>query len=148
MTSMAAIFYFPVYLQACRGDSSLASGVHILPLGCSIPFSCILAGISVQVLKKYRPQHYTGWAVQLIGFGLLSTLDAHSSWGTTFGFQLILGMGLGMIWVAAQFPILAPLPQSNNAHTLSFYIWMRSFAQVFPFHLSVASVELKALFFL
>jgi hypothetical protein len=129
---MAAIFYFPVYLQACKGDSSLASGIHILGLGCAIPFSAILAGISVQALKKYRPQNYVGWAIQLIGFGILSTLDVHSGWGGTIGFQVVLGAGLGVIWISTQFPILAPLPQSNNAHALAFFTWMRCFAQVLP----------------
>jgi hypothetical protein len=95
-----------------------------------IPFSAIGAGITVQVLKKYRPNNYVGWLFSLLGFLLFATLDENSSMSQYIGFQVLLGVGLGIIWISTQFPILAPLPQSNNAQALAFFTWMRSFAQV------------------
>lgn len=66
----------------------------------------------------------------MVGFGLLSTLEVDSSKGKYIGYQVITGIGLGIIWIGTQFPILAPLPFSNNAHALAFFTFVRCFAQV------------------
>ncbi|KAI0057930.1 hypothetical protein BV25DRAFT_1994673 [Artomyces pyxidatus] len=43
--------------------------------------------------------------------------------------RLHTAVGMGMIWIATQFPILAPLPFSNNARALAFFTFVRCFAQ-------------------
>ncbi|EIN09217.1 iron permease [Punctularia strigosozonata HHB-11173 SS5] len=129
MTSMAVIFYLPAYLQACKGDSAIRSGVNIMALAVAIPFTAIIMGVSVRVFKRYRPQNVFGWVFSIAGFGALSTLTENSAKSHYIGFQIIIGIGTGCIWIATQFPILAPLPQSNNAHALAFFTWTRFFAQ-------------------
>ncbi|KAI0061757.1 MFS general substrate transporter, partial [Artomyces pyxidatus] len=58
-----------------------------------------------------------------------SAILCGSSRAKYIGFQIVLGVGIGMIWIATQFPILAPLPFSNNARTLAFFTFVRCFAQ-------------------
>lgn len=129
IVSLAAIYYLPVYFQAVKNASAIGSGVDIFPITFTIPFSALATGISVKAVKKYRPQNYIGWAIILIGFGVVSRLDEHSSRAQYICSQLPLGIGLGMVWVGTQFPILAPLPVSNNAHALAFFTFTRRFAQ-------------------
>lgn len=85
----------------------------------------MLTGVSVQIVNKYRPQNYLGWVITVVGFGLLTILDENSSRAQYIGLQVLLAIGLGMIWIATQFPILAPLPFSNNAHALAFFTFVR-----------------------
>lgn len=92
--------------------------------------SCIVMGISVEVFRLYRPQNYIGWVFTIVGFGLLVTLDVDSSRGTYICLQFVAAFGLGIIWIGTQFPILAPLPYSNNAHALAFFTFVRSMTQV------------------
>ena len=94
------------------------------------PFSALMTGVSVQAIGKYRPQNYIGWAFMLLAFGILTLLDEHSSRAMYLGCQILLGVGLGIVFVAPEFPILAPLPVSNNAHALAFFIFVRTFFQV------------------
>ncbi|KAF8526953.1 iron permease [Hysterangium stoloniferum] len=129
IVSMAAIFYLPVYFQASKGASPIHSGIDFLGIALTIAPIAIATGASVQISRRYRPQNYIGWMLTIIGFGLLSTLTPDSRVGAYVGFEIILGIGLGMIWIATQFPILAPLPYSNNAHALAFFTFIRSFAQ-------------------
>ncbi|KAJ7464563.1 iron permease [Mycena latifolia] len=129
IVSMAVIFYIPVYFQACKLASPIRSGVDLLGLAVVIPVLAILAGVSVQVLGRYRPQNYIGWMLIMVGFGLFTLLDKDSSRSTWIGFQVVLGVGLGIIWIGTQFPILAPLPFSNNAHALAFFTFVRCFSQ-------------------
>ena len=124
--------YLPVYFQAVQGASAIGSGVDILPLAFMTPFSALMTGISVQVVGKYRPQNYVGWSFLLVAFGTLTLLDEHSSRAMFIGCQILLGVGLGIVFVAPEFPILAPLPVSNNAHALAFFIFTRRFAEVKP----------------
>ncbi|KAI0327034.1 iron permease [Cubamyces sp. BRFM 1775] len=126
---MAVVYYLPVYFQASKGASAIGSGVDLLPLAFTIPAFAIATGLSAEIFRRYRPQNYMGWAIILAGFGILTILDKDSSRAAYIGAQIPLGVGLGIIWISTQFPILAPLPVSNSAHALAFFTFLRSFAQ-------------------
>lgn len=66
----------------------------------------------------------------IIGTSLLSTLDANSSRAKAFGYQILSGAGIGIIYVAAYFPVLAPIPVTRSAPALAFYTFLRNFALV------------------
>ncbi|EIM85230.1 iron permease [Stereum hirsutum FP-91666 SS1] len=127
--SMAVIFYLPLYFQASKLASPIRSGIDLFGIAFIVPTFAIGTGLSVQLISRYRPQNYIGWALTVIGTGLLSLLNADSSTAMLFGFQVLVGAGLGIVWISTQFPILAPLPYSNNAHALAFFTFTRCFAQ-------------------
>ncbi|KAH9847865.1 iron permease [Lenzites betulinus] len=129
IVSLAAIYYLPVFFQAVHDATPIRSGVDIFPLTLMIPFAAIIAGGSVKAAKKYRPQNFFGWAATLLGFGVMSIMSVNSTRAQYIATQIPAGIGIGMIWVLTQFPILAPLPVSNSAHALSFHIFLRRFAQ-------------------
>ena len=122
--------YLPVYFQASKGASAIGSGVDMFAFCLTIPAFAIATGLSVEVVGLYRPQNYLGWAFLLIGFGLLTRLDQESSRAAYIASQAPLGVGIGVLWISTAFPILAPLPVSNSAHAVAFFMFMRSFAQV------------------
>ncbi|KAH9856220.1 iron permease [Lenzites betulinus] len=129
IVSLTVIYYLPIYLQASKEASALRSGIEMFGLSFSIPIFGILTGVSVEIIHRYRPQNYVGWVFTLLGFVLLSLMDAKSGPGAYIGFQVPLGLGLGSLWIATQFPILAPLPFSNSAYALAFFVFVRNFAQ-------------------
>ncbi len=86
--------------------------------------------MTVHVWRCYRPQNYVGWELIIAGFGVLTILDVNSDKMRYICCQIVIGMGLGIVWISTQFPILAPLPFSNNAHALSFFTFVRSLSQV------------------
>ena len=67
-----------------------------------------------------------------IGAGLLTTLHADSSIAKAVGFQVIIGSGVGMVYVAAIFPILASMPVTLSAPTMGLYVFTRNFGSVSP----------------
>ncbi|KAI0667862.1 iron permease [Trametes maxima] len=129
MVSIIALYYLPVYFQASQGASAIGSGVDMIIFCFMIPLFAIVGGVSVQILNKYRPQNYVGFALMIVGFGVLSLLDENSPRPMYIGCQVPLAVGLGIVWVSTQFPILAPLPFSNSAHALAFFTFVRCFAQ-------------------
>ncbi|KAL7279441.1 hypothetical protein ACG7TL_007283 [Trametes sanguinea] len=129
IVSVAAIYYFPVYFQACLLSTPIGSSVKILPTAVISSFLSLLSGIVVKKMNKYLPTNYLGWIFLTVGFGLLTTLKADSGVGKWAGYQALQAGGSGIVWVTVVFPILAPLSVKRFASALAFYNFLRTFAQ-------------------
>ncbi|KAI8977720.1 iron permease [Trametes punicea] len=125
----AALFYLPVYFQACKDASPIKSGVDMLPYSLSIAPFAIVAGATASATGRYKPQNIIAWAFITVGMGLQSTLSADSATRNWIGFQIVAGIGFGLLFTATTFPILAPLPVELNASALSLFIFVRTFFQ-------------------
>ncbi|KAG8924947.1 hypothetical protein FRC00_004517 [Tulasnella sp. 408] len=129
IVSTAVIYYLPVYFQATLEQSPVRSGTSSFGNALTIAPGAIVAGVSAAIFPVYRPQNAIGWALSAIGIGLLSLLNISSSKAEWVGYQVIEGIGLGLLFTASEFPVLAPLPVTETAHALAFYTFVRSFAQ-------------------
>ncbi|KAJ7066027.1 iron permease [Mycena amicta] len=141
LTSVALIYYLPVYYQACFSASPIRSAVDFLPSGLlTAPFAFV-AGVITSVSGKYRPVNYAAWCFVIIGFGIFTLLKADSSKGQWVGFQVITSIGLGMLFSCPVFPILAPLPNNRAASALALWTFTRSFFQAWG--ITIASTVLQ-----
>ncbi|KAJ7774443.1 major facilitator superfamily domain-containing protein [Mycena olivaceomarginata] len=129
MPHLSLLYYLPVYYQACKDASPTASGVDLFGIAFSIAPITMLTGFSVNVFKRYRPQLWLGWAILVVASGLLNTITADSSRAKSIGFQIINGLGIGLLYMNLYFPILAPLPITSSAQALAFYNYVRALAQ-------------------
>ncbi|KAF9063204.1 major facilitator superfamily domain-containing protein [Rhodocollybia butyracea] len=127
---LAVSYYLPVYYQACKEASAFRSGVLLLGLGVAIGPAVVLAGISVKITQKYRPQLFLGWALFMVGVGTLTTTRVNSSIAVAVATSAIAGAGAGILYAVTYFPVLAPLPVTSSAHALAFFAFCRSFAGV------------------
>ncbi|ORY69454.1 iron permease [Leucosporidium creatinivorum] len=131
---LAALYYLPVFFQATKGASAIQSGVNLFSLSFTVAPLAIITGISVTITGHYAnltPQQLIGWALIIIGFGLTSMLRWDSPKGAWVGYPIVMGLGLGIIYAATNFPVLAPLKPSQQPHAMAFYGFVRSFGQVF-----------------
>jgi hypothetical protein len=48
------------------------------------------------------------------------------------GFQVVVGSGVGMVYVAIIFPILASIPVTQTAPAMALYVFTRNFGSVSP----------------
>lgn len=124
------IVFLPAYYQACTGVSTIRAGVLLLAFSGAIGPITILGGASVTIFKRYRPQLWIGWTFLITGLGLLSTLDANASLAKQVAFPPVLALGTGLIFAVVCFPVLAPTPIDQNAHALTLFAFVRSFATV------------------
>jgi len=121
----------PLYFQSTKGASAIKSGIDLFSLSFIVAPFAIITGISVGVTGHYLIQNYLGWFFSLIGFGLLSLLDADASTAAWAGYTVLTGIGLGLLYASTNFPVLAPLKPSQQPHAMGFYNFMRSMGQVF-----------------
>ena len=144
--------FCPVYFQACKDASPIMSGVYLLAFSSIVP-SGLITGLSITATKRYRPQIWVGWAIVIVGFGLMSTVSATDTLGKSIGFFVIIGLGAGCVTffdrklflsnseletsihdsvvnAALMYPILAPLSVTQNAPALAFMWFLSAFAGV------------------
>ncbi|OCH88033.1 MFS general substrate transporter [Obba rivulosa] len=124
------VYYLSVYYQACKDVSPIASGIDIFPITFTIAPISVIAGASVTATKHYRLQLWAGWALTIVGFGLLSTVRKNISHAMSIGFQILPGFGIRLVYYTTLFPMLAPLPIMLNAHTLFLSMYFHALAQV------------------
>ena len=86
----------------------------------------------VRKTGQYLVLIYVGWILIIIGAGLLTTLRADSSIAKAVGFQVVIGSGVGMVYVAIIFPILASIPVAQTAPAMALYVFSRNFGSVSP----------------
>ncbi|KAH8833360.1 major facilitator superfamily domain-containing protein [Flagelloscypha sp. PMI_526] len=141
ITSIALVYYIPVYFQAVKGDSPIRSGIHILPVALFIAPMAMVNGIAVQVFKRYLPGNYIGWILSTVGFGILSLLKEDSKTSAWVGYQILVGAGVGFLFSATVFPVLAPLSVERSAAALAFFTFMRTWAQTWGITISATILQ-------
>ncbi|KAJ7279696.1 iron permease [Mycena rebaudengoi] len=129
IASIAVIYYLPVFFLACFGTSPLRAAVDVLPLALAIAPFAVIGGVTITISQKYRLVNWIGWAITIVGFGLLSTMKTTTTTGMWVGFQFILAMGLGPLFTVPSFPLLAPLPPDRAAAALALFSFTRTFFQ-------------------
>ncbi|KAL4993119.1 MFS general substrate transporter [Aspergillus recurvatus] len=119
-------YFLPVYFQAVKEASPIRSGVNLLPSAvASIPFA-ILAGGGLSTLNRYRPFHFTGFALLVIAFGLFTLLDSSSSTGSWVGYQILGAAGVGTLLTTTLPALQAPLPEADVAVATATWAFLRS----------------------
>lgn len=132
----------PAYFQACKDASPVKSGVEALPFAATTGTLLMLTGITVAVSKAYRVQLWVAWACFMISLGVMTTVHADTPLPNTLGFSALVGVASGIVYSCTYYPVLAPLPASENAHALALFAFFRSFAAVRPFFILFSSYML------
>jgi len=101
---LGIIYYLPLLFQAVKHHSATKSGIDILPFMLAIVIGSAVAGLIVSLTGNYWYFLVFGPWLVCVGAGLLYTLHEQSSNGKYIGYQIIFGLGVGMIM---QNPIVA-----------------------------------------
>ncbi|TPX12187.1 uncharacterized protein E0L32_007073 [Thyridium curvatum] len=120
---MLFVYYLPVWFQAIQGLSAVDSGIHLLPLVLSMVAANIASGAAVRRIGYYTPFLIAGTCLASVGAGLLNTLSVTTPLARLAGYQVLYGLGLGLMTqapnVAAQ--TVLPRPDVPIGTTLVFF---------------------------
>ncbi|KAI0310338.1 MFS general substrate transporter [Amylostereum chailletii] len=137
----ATNYWLPLYFQACKSASPTTSGLSVFGLSLSVSPTAILSGLVIQKTHRYRQPLWAGWAALTLGLGLFVRLDADAAWAYTAGTQVLVGVGIGIVYVSAYFPVLAPVSVESSASALVFFTFLRNFAFVWGVTLGGAILQ-------
>ncbi|KAK4188260.1 major facilitator superfamily-domain-containing protein [Podospora australis] len=93
---MGLAYYLPLYSQSVLGADALASGVHLVPLIVACSLAAVVAGVVIQKTGRYLPVMYIAQGFLILGVGLFISLDAERNLPKLFGFEILVGIGVGM----------------------------------------------------
>ncbi|KAI0291121.1 major facilitator superfamily domain-containing protein [Russula brevipes] len=123
-------YWYAVFFEACQDRSPARAGVDLFGLSYSTSLIALVTGIAVRKTGKYVILTYTGWVLTIVGAGLLTTLSVNSSLAKSVGFQLVVGAGLGVIFVVCLFPVLASTPVTQTAPAMALFVFSRNFGSI------------------
>lgn len=108
LSSVSIMFFLPVYFQAVLEATPSRAGIQLLPTILGMIPGAVLGGTLLSKFGRYRPIQHVGFALMIIGFGLLTLLNASSNTGQWVGYQLLGAIGTGLV-----LPVLLPAVQAG-----------------------------------
>ena len=130
MLLLWVIYFLPVYFQAVRNATATRSGVEIFPIACTIAPAAAITGIVVTITGKYRPFHFVGFALMSLGGGGMAILSTKTSPVLWISFQLLFGIGNGIVFNTMIPPLLAAVPPGEVATATATWTFMRSLGSI------------------
>ena len=93
---MALVYFMPTWFQAIKGTSALLSGIDTIPMVLALVVGSIAAGVGVGRLGYYTPFAIASAVLMPIGAGLITTWKVDTGKGMWIGYQVLLGVGVGV----------------------------------------------------
>lgn len=90
------LYYLPIYFQAVSEVNSVQSGIRNIPLIASSSVFSIVTGVITSTTGEYQATLVIGNGLTAVGCGLIYTLNANSSSGAWIGYQVLVGISLGL----------------------------------------------------
>lgn len=119
MVFIAAEYYLPLYFQSVKQASPIRSGVLILPITCSEAIMGILTAIFMHQTGRYREVFWAGLALMTLGTGLYITFETTTPIAKIVGFEIIAGVGAGLLFEAPMIAIQNTVSQQDTATATS-----------------------------
>ncbi|KZP23294.1 MFS general substrate transporter [Athelia psychrophila] len=130
ISALSVFFYWPAYFQAAKGASAVRSAIDFFSVAFVVAPCAMLAGGTISATQVYKPQNIIAWVLMTVGPGLLSLVHADSSKAMWVALPIPFAAGMGLLYAATVFPVLAPLPPALAGQALAFLIFVRNFGNV------------------
>lgn len=121
------LYYIPFYLETVKALSPVMTGVGLMPITVGIIPTTMIVGKLVAKLGRFRWAVWSGWAVTILGTGLLITLDVQIETWQWILCLLVLGLGHGMILSTLTYTIQVVTSDEDGPHALAMYTSIRTF---------------------
>ncbi|KIW82634.1 hypothetical protein Z517_05661 [Fonsecaea pedrosoi CBS 271.37] len=125
MGGVSRTYTLPIYFQAVQGVSPSDSGVRTIPSVLSFSLATFSCAILLGKIGYYQPFLWAGGILITIGSGLYYTLTPSSSAGHWIGYQIVAGVGQGIV---IQLPVMVAQKVSAR-QDLSVTVGIMMFAQ-------------------
>src|SRR5690348_18511863 len=91
-----ALVYIPLFVQGAMGGSATNSGVVLIPLSLGWVVASIVSGQIISHTGRYRLFPIGGTILVVVGFWLVTRMDASTSSLTATENMLVIGCGMGL----------------------------------------------------
>ncbi|TIB95842.1 MFS general substrate transporter [Wallemia mellicola] len=121
-------YYLPLYFQVANESSPTLAGVELLPFSLGSSITSVLSGFLVARYKRYRPIIWCSWAVQIVGYALITTLERDSNRAKQVLYLLVTAFGVGGLFQTPLLALQAAVPLADMGLSTGAYVFVRSMA--------------------
>ncbi|ANB11859.1 Vba5p [Sugiyamaella lignohabitans] len=111
---MIGCIFLATFFQVVKGADGMQSGIDILPLILPTILAIIFSGAIVSKKGITKPLAIVGSALSTVGFGLLTLLNENSPSSKRIGYQILAGVGLGLLVQPMTISAQIASPKSNG----------------------------------
>lgn len=129
MAMWAAIYYLPLYFEGVLGYSFIIASVGLLPLTLTVAPMAVVTGVLIAKTGQYRVFLWSGWAITVLGTGLMIHLNVGTSVAQWIFLTLPSGIGLGMLLSSMQIAVQAGARDEDVAISVAMVPEMRTLGQ-------------------
>ncbi len=123
---IAPEYYLPLYFQSVKQASPLYSGLFILPITLTQALAGISTGVIIHRTGRYCELIWVGMTLLTIGLGLLVYINAESAIGEIISFELITGIGAGLLFQPPLIAVQASTEQDDIATATATFSFVRN----------------------
>ena len=128
MVSIGTEYYLPLYFQSVKQASPVRSGILILPMIITEAAVDIMVGIFIHKTGRYRELIWAGLTLMTLGTGLYITFGIDPSIAKIAGFEIIGGIGTGLLFQAPMLAIQNTVSQADTASATATMGFMNNIA--------------------
>ncbi|PLB44777.1 MFS general substrate transporter [Aspergillus steynii IBT 23096] len=125
---LGAEYYLPLYFQSAQEASPFRSGLLILPFVLTEAALSLAAGLIIHSTGRYLAVVWVGTTLVLLGTGLFIDYDASSSLGKIIGYQIVIGMGCGLLFFPPLLALQSNVRQDETASATATFGFIRNMA--------------------
>ncbi|EPS40779.1 hypothetical protein H072_5333 [Dactylellina haptotyla CBS 200.50] len=125
------LYYLPLYYLAVKNQTAILAGVSVFPQTFTVAPASVVVGIIVSVTGKFRWAIWTGWALTILGVGLLYLLDVNTPTVSWIFLNLVSGLGTGMLFPSMAMAIQAAAPANDTGYAVAMFSFLRAGGQTF-----------------
>jgi MFS family permease len=107
MILWAIVYYLPLYYEGALGYGPVISGLALFPESLTVAPISVIIGIIAARVGSYRWAIWSGWPITALGIGLMCYLDAKSSIPQWVFINLLVGIGLGILFPTVMLAVQA-----------------------------------------
>ncbi len=93
---LGGVYQLPLYYEAVKNHSPTKAGIDIIVFMITTCCGIFISGGAASATGHYKSWILAGPPIAAVGFGLLSSVDAHTSDAKLYGFQTLAGLGIGL----------------------------------------------------
>ena len=125
---IAGEYYMPLFFQSVKGATALRSGVLLVPLIVMTASFGICTGVFIHQTGHYRGLIWVGTILLTLGTGLYIVMTPSTPIATIIGFQIIAGLGSGLLFEPPLIALQAFVEQDDVATATSTFSFIRCIA--------------------
>ena len=123
---ISAEYYLPLYFQSVQEASPLRSGLLILPIIVTEATMGVLTGVLIHRTGRYLELIWIGTIFMTLGWGLLIGLNAKSTLREIIPFQIVAGIGSGVLFEPPLIALQTMVSQDDTATATATFGFIRT----------------------